>query len=200
LKIATGPIHERVESSFNLQQKLSSIATYRVLLERLLGLHRPLEATLGRLDWSDRGIDLSGRQKSRWLEQDLRDLGHSNARLSRVLPCPLPRVVGKETALGWLYTVEGASLGGRVILGEARRRLGVSEEWAGRFFSGYGAQTAAAWRDFTAVLNEIDARSPSADAVVQGAKDMFLIYGEWVARPGRQDTNDARGPQETLLV
>lgn len=102
--------------------------------------------------------------------------------------------------MGWLYTVEGATLGGRVILGEARRRLGVSEQWAGRFFSGYGTQTAAVWREVTSFLNAIDARSPVADAVIAGAKDMFLIYERWVARPPEEDPVDATGHQETLLL
>jgi heme oxygenase len=200
LKITTSALHERVEGKFDLRRKVDCLATYRSLLERLLGLHLPLEAALGRVEWADRAIDIAKRRKSNWLVQDLRALGHSGSSLSRIPACPLPPVVPRATAFGWLYTLEGATLGGRVILREAQRRLGVSEDWAGRFFWGYGPQTAAAWRAFTAVLNTIEPDSPAADAVIEGAEDMFSIYERWVLEPLSQSLDTAPTSQEMLLA
>lgn len=193
-------MHDRVESKFDLERKVDCIATYRSLLECLLGLQLPLEATLDRVKWADRAIDVAKRRKSRWLADDLRALGHSGPSLSQIPTCPLPREVPEETALGWMYTLEGATLGGRVILRAAQRKLGVSESWAGRFFSGYGPQTATVWRAFTTVLNTIEPDSAAADAVIEGAEDMFSIYERWVLDPVMRGADVSRKSQETLLA
>lgn len=156
---------------------------YRALLEVMLGLQRPLEAKLRDLDWSLMGIDYSIRQKSSWIEADLRDLGHDDHSLGTVTSCiGLPKLQGVETGMGWLYTLEGATLGGRFILQDAERRLGVSPLLGGRYFAGYADKTAAMWRQFTLCLNAIDPHTARADAVEEGACDIFHLFERWFAR------------------
>ena len=181
LRRSTGDLHRRVEAAIALESRLASLDAYRTLLERYLGLYRPVEAALAALDWRLSGIDPLKRRKCAWLEADLRDLGHSSATLARVPPCArIPEIDTAAAGLGCLYVLEGATLGGRVILRRAGRTLGVHPGWGGRFFAGYGARTGPMWRDCVAALNTIEARSPAADAAEAAARSLFLLFEEWI--------------------
>jgi heme oxygenase len=76
-------------------------------------------------------------------------------------------------ALGGLYVLEGATLGGRVILKHLRRHLGPALG-STVFLDFHGEQASVAWRRFTAVIDGLaDAGRVDAEAVVAGAQATF---------------------------
>jgi heme oxygenase len=182
LRAATRLLHRRVEASIDVQRRFSSKEAYRELLERLLGLHLPLEAALKSLDWPANSIDLVQRQKCSWLECDLRHLGHSSETLARIPAFDRLPLVDIETGLGWLYVVEGSTLGGQLLSKAAHTALGVTRERGARFFASYGSQVGSMWQEFLRSLNLIDPHSSYAQRVERGAHDMFLCFEEWLSR------------------
>jgi heme oxygenase len=94
LRLATRAAHMRLEAKMDVDRRLTSLEAYRSLLEDFLCFTRPLEEILGTLELDNFGIDFSSRRKSRLLEADLRDLGHSEVSVQR-LPgaCLLQEVI-----------------------------------------------------------------------------------------------------------
>jgi heme oxygenase len=61
---------------------------------------------------------------------------------------------GTSAVVGGLYTLEGATLGGRTIARQLRRTLG-SGLGTARFLDFHGEHTATAWKRFSGVLDEL---------------------------------------------
>src|SRR5919199_5645886 len=137
LRRSTHALHRRAEASVRIDARLGSPEGYEALLLALLGLHRPIDAALTALDWSGTGIDMSRRRKAGRIEADLRDLGVAEAVLRDAPLCPALAPEGRAAGMGWLYVTEGASLGGRIILREASRRLGNGAAPGGPLFARY---------------------------------------------------------------
>ena len=129
LRRATRASHERLEAIVDVTRAARTPEGYRRLLAAMLGFHDPFEAALGRLDWTGAGIDFAARRKSHLIEADLATLGLARAdiaRLPRCLDVPVPDDL--PAGFGCLYVVEGATLGGRLIL----RQVGEeSRPWPG---------------------------------------------------------------------
>ena len=80
-----------------------SLETYKDMLAVFYGFYRPLEAILIRFPQTDIGIDVRRRCKAAFLEEDLRELGMSNADPSTLSLCEsLPKLTSVPEALGCL--------------------------------------------------------------------------------------------------
>ena len=87
------------------------------LLERLLGLHLPLEAALDRL-WLAGDLEVSWppRRRAHLIRADLRAIGRTPAQVAAAPRCPGCSLPTTPTqAWGVLYVLDGATLGGAVI-------------------------------------------------------------------------------------
>jgi len=109
---------------------LDALATpggYAAALRALHAFHAAWEPAVWRAPGVDAaGLDEIGRRKLPLLERDLRALG--------IAPCavrpPAPRLPDAAAALGALYVLEGATLGGRVIHRHVAGPLGLTPERA----------------------------------------------------------------------
>lgn len=146
---------------------------YRSYLQRLHALYAVLEPPL----WStcaELVPDHALRIKEGWLRADLAELGCDGFERPAVA---LPSLAGPLHALGAAYVVEGATLGGPVLLARLRA-AGVldRERPAGaRFLSGYGAGNAAMWHAFRAAL-QAAGRAADWTPLRIGALAMFRAY------------------------
>jgi heme oxygenase len=84
---------------------------------------------------------------------------------------------GSGAALGGLYVLEGATLGGRVIAKHLRRCLGPALGSAG-FLDFHGEQASAAWKRFASILDSLPAhgRMDPAGAVSGACETFALVY------------------------
>jgi heme oxygenase len=181
LRTETRAAHDRLESDLDLLDGRLGPDRYRLLLERFLGFHRVLEPRLDR--WHDATplLDWPVRRKTALLLADLADLGVDGSALDAVPDCPeVPDVDGSAAALGVLYVVEGATLGGRLIA--ERLRDGVVPATALRFFGSYGDEVGRRWHHWRAVTTTwVGADAGRADAVVRSATGTFEVLGRWLA-------------------
>jgi heme oxygenase len=84
---------------------------------------------------------------------------------------------GPAGALGCLYVVEGATLGGRVLVHWVRQRLGYDAGCGARSLVPYGAWTVARWRAFGAVVEAWVRRAPEdLELMVDAAAATFEAY------------------------
>ncbi len=158
-----------------------SVEEYRRLLERLYGFHAPLEAHLAALsEWQEAGFPLGPRLKCPLLRRDLLGLGLSPIELSALAGCDaLPQLDSFPRALGCLYVLEGATLGGQVI---SRHLARLDPEIAAHhaFFRGYGARTGAMWLAFRALL--VRSVPPTTETeTVEAARETFQAFERWMS-------------------
>ncbi|KFE71388.1 bacteriophytochrome heme oxygenase BphO [Hyalangium minutum] len=166
---------------------------YRHHLEALYGFYGPLEARLAR--------QLSGlvpelRASERWklplLARDLRSLGHDAASLASLPQATwLPPLTGLPEALGGFYVLEGATLGGQLILRHLRRHFEGIPAGEFAFFRAYDEDVGPMWKAFGEAVTRASEAAASEDfdsRAVQSAKDTFDAFGRWLQKEASEAT------------
>lgn len=174
LRSATDAAHARLDASIALERMCASryaavlcaLARANALVESALAPHA---AALLRFEY-----DLAQRSKRPWLDADLRDLDVVLEPPSR----PAWRSLALAEAFGAIYVVEGATLGGRVIARELASAPFLAAGRARRYFSGYGAGTASAWRRTSRSIEAFDAWTSGSytTEIVAGANAAFSLF------------------------
>lgn len=183
LQQSTAAAHATLERKLDLLNRCTSRAVYRQVLEQFFGFYIPIEAALTQIDaWATIGLDGAKRCKGPLLAADLRSLGASAADLVQLPICAnLPELRGVPQALGCLYVLEGATLGGQIIMRHLRTPLALTQTHGCSFFASYGSQVGPMWRAFGAALT-VYGRTPAvADEVVASACATFASCEHWMA-------------------
>lgn len=181
LRRTTGHDHARLEADLGLVERSLTSARYRRVLEAFHGYHAAVEEPIRVIPGViSLALDLDRRRKLALLERDLRALGldgRSLAEIPAASGAAVPRTVGE--ALGCLYVLEGATLGGRII---SRRlaSLGVAPAAGGAYFHGYGPHTGEMWRALVVVLDEASRALDAEQTIVAFARETFAALHDWL--------------------
>jgi heme oxygenase (biliverdin-IX-beta and delta-forming) len=179
---ATRAAHERMHGHEGFAAAASGrldAGSYRDLLSRLLGFHRPFEVGFARApDAMARAIALPERARAPTLEADLRALGGVRD-VEAVAQCDgLPSLSSEPQWLGALYVGEGSTLGGAPI-SRALERAGFQPSQRG-YFESYGARRSLMWRNFLDRLERIAEDSDAADEAAAAAVAQFNAFEAWM--------------------
>lgn len=169
LRSATRDLHDGLEARLDVFSRVAVPLARREMVSRFLAFYRPAEAALARMLGDEPDLDFDARRKVPALERDLATLNGA-----QTLDAPLATPANRSEALGFLYVLEGSTLGGRVIDKQLRVR-GLSSEGLS-FFQGYGDETGARWKAFCRVLERAD----DADAAARGARSAFGQMEAWM--------------------
>ncbi|MCV2491527.1 biliverdin-producing heme oxygenase [Geodermatophilus sp. YIM 151500] len=178
LRVATAADHGRVERHLDLMAPGLDRDRLASALALLHGFWRAAEAGLDA--WAVRepaaaaALAWPHRRRAALFAADLAALG---ARPADAGPL-LPTVAGTDAALGRMYVLEGATLGGVVI----DRHLAGLPALAGvrlRAFSPYGSRTGAMWAAYRRAVRAHVAAGGDADAVVTSARGTFAALARW---------------------
>lgn len=132
-----------------------SLDDYRRVLVAYFHFYRAIEASIDEaLSRIGLAFDYQARRKLPWLVADLAHFG-IDPEAPSVSPAWPPR--GPENLdvgglFGVLYTIEGSSLGGRVIYRHLSAHLGLTADAGARFFFGYGEVVDVLWQQFNAEM------------------------------------------------
>lgn len=180
LRYETRPHTVRLQRHERLA-RLATRADYAEMLELLLGFYRPLDRWLSAsLAPARLELALARRAKAPLIARDLAALGASTTAV-RFHPPPLR--TGTAYALGWLYGIEVAGLGGRMRAKRLRERLGIGPAGGSAFFDGYGADTHAMWQRLAGVITQRVERDGELAAAQDGAVDFFEALIDWLSLP-----------------
>lgn len=181
LRRETRRAHDRLEAELNLLDPELTVTRYAHLLERFLGFHRVLEPRLDAWHAREPTLDWPERRKVHLLEADLAVLTACGSRAERSGLCPeVPSIRTTADALGALYVVEGATLGGRLIA--ASLAGGEVPSTALRFFSSYGDGVGRRWKVWRTTTSEwVGDDRVRSDAVVVAAVLTFEVLERWLA-------------------
>ena len=181
LRERTRPLHDRVEGRLDILSFTRSLDRYQALLQRLYGFYVPVEDVLVPLTAVSRihGIDYKERRKSPHIVRDLRAIA-PNVRLQDLPLCTtLPSLNTAEQALGCLYVLEGATLGGQIVARQLRELLGIAPEDGAAFYNGYGSETGRQWKAFGAAATVFAATCPSYEPILASASETFERFEQW---------------------
>jgi heme oxygenase len=178
LRTGTAAEHEDVERTLDLLDPALTRDRLAAVLDLLHGFWCAAESGLdawaldhpadaGHLDWPR-------RRRAALFADDVRRLGAvPSGRVPR-----LPPVGGTDAALGRMYVLEGATLGGVLI----DRHLAVLPALAGirvRAFSPYGSETGAMWAGFRRFTRARTTGSGDAGTVLASARSTFAGLAGW---------------------
>jgi heme oxygenase len=174
LKQETTQLHQRIEHGLDLFRNDFTLEDYRSLLVRFYEYYSP---------WEERAVVaapglVSARRKCANLAVDLEFLGMSRENILGIQPCnDLPPLDTAARILGSMYVLEGSTLGGQILLRHMRSRFALNEAGCA-FFSGYGEQTGAMWKQFGGILET----SPPhwRPEIVSSAIATFESMGRWL--------------------
>jgi heme oxygenase len=182
LKNATAQAHRSLETAMAISEACRDPDAYRRMIARLWGIYGPLESVLARVDWPGAEALVRQRAKTGWLASDLAFLGFTGADIGRLPKAgDLPFVETVADVLGVAYVVEGATLGGQIILPNIKRNLGLSEYAGGRFFASYGQDVGRQWRGFVEALECLGRHPPAADRIERAALQTFESFRSWMS-------------------
>lgn len=181
LKQATKAAHGRLESHLPLLNDSLTIQHYGRLLRTFFGFYVPLESSMDECDTPFLEPDLAARKKSWWLLDDLLSLGESHHTIGALPLCQeIPIMACQADVLGALYVVEGATLGGQVILQSLRRSLGRSADRHARFFTSYGPRVPQMWVAFLRILEAAAHNSTQERRIMESACRTFASFERWL--------------------
>lgn len=186
LKEQTASFHNDIEQNDYARALMGgtmSLDAYRAYLEKFYGFIEPMERKLTeRREWSAFEFELAPRLKAPLLEADLRQLGLSDEQLSGLPRCEaLPDVADFSRALGYLYVIEGSTLGGQLVMRKLQASLQVQPEVNGRYFNSYGEAVREKWKQFRELLVAVADRLGEEKRIVDGATETFVRLERWFA-------------------
>ncbi len=117
--------------------------------------------------------DIESRRKISGMNSDLEALKeHLPAHPYKPFS-PLNTPISEATALGYLYVIEGSTLGGRVILKQLENTPALQSTKAIHFFSGYGTNTGPMWKSFLSNFSSYAVQSNQESQIIEGANHAF---------------------------
>ena len=132
------------------------------------------------------GFDLQARLKTPLLNRDLAWLTARCPVADAAVP-PAPAVPDFSAAVGCLYVLEGAALGGQIIARHVGDTLGLSPAAGLAFYTSYGADRGRMWRGFRAAAESwADEGAVDPEAVIEAARSTFGLLDAWLTPLARQ--------------
>lgn len=182
LRLETRDCHAALERRLPLLDPAMSQVAYRDVVGRFYGFYAPMEARLLTFaGWDECDFDYEGRYKTQRLAQDFVALGDVPDGVNALPLCQdLPALGSTAQLMGCLYVMEGATLGGQVIMRHLRANLGVTPDSGGAFFAGYGSETGTRWKAFCVRLNAFAQAVDAQDALIASANQTFVSLRRWL--------------------
>lgn len=175
LKAQTQSLHSELEQQMfvhDIMQKTLNIEQYKRLLACNYLVHWFYEEEIFSKLTTATGlsIDIEKRKKLDSLMLDLNDVKISELSLQKINFNTI-EFKNEYAALGAMYVLEGATLGGSVIIKQLRLNLNFDPSFNFNYYGIYGKELITNWQQFLSQLNAI----PTAhhNEVILGAENMF---------------------------
>ena len=177
LQAATHDAHVRLNRHPLLEQLTSPdypLERYQQVISAYFSGYAQIEAAIDEAlrHWNI-DFDYTSRRKHTWLLQDLSWFGISPP-ANRSHPKPA-LITDEHGVFGVLYTIEGSSLGGRLIARRLATHFGLTPEHGARFFFGYGGNVDAYWNEIVSMLNARLIQPNALSSAIRAANDTFQL-------------------------
>jgi heme oxygenase len=192
MKLATQDYHKRIEKTPLLNKLIhrkADLADYKNLLLKYYGYIYPCEQEVCRL--KTEGLSFDDRLKNKVLKHDLCLLGLKPEHFTQLkYCCDLPTLNNEGQLLGYFYVMEGATLGGQILLPIIDNILGSSARKANLYFSGYGDHTRIKWQEFCDHLNKYSKNHGVVIDAIETAIATFTCFDKWLTMKTEESSYD----------
>lgn len=168
-----------------------SWSDYGLYLLRLYGFHASVERALRESRPLATVIADAGlrNHKAALIAFDLVAMGIERHALAQLPRMAFPGALALPEALGWMYVVESAALGGKQTIRRLARHL-PDVARASAYLRCYGDEAPERWRELGAALDAFEHAARDGDRVVAAAREGFVQLRAWMrvalpARPAR---------------
>lgn len=181
LRQTTAASHQKLEDSELSKAILLpsvTLADYQTYLVRMYGV---IKACEDRVFPVVEGVvpNVDERYKSSYILKDLIATGYPEDKLA-FLPVFQYPFTSVPEALGYMYVMEGSTLGGRVIYKHIHNTLGLTAENGAGYFWGYGPQTSTLWKSFIAALASFAVEKDESTKIIESAVQTFAYTENWL--------------------
>jgi heme oxygenase (biliverdin-IX-beta and delta-forming) len=173
LKEATRDQHEALENVVDVMNKTFSIDDYKDLITKFYRFYSAIEPKLPAAQLNAAGFDIEPRRKTPLLERDLEHLGVLESARNAPQWSDIPTLDSAAKAFGSIYVMEGATLGGQVIMRQLKENLGITPENGGAFFNSYGHNVGPMWKEFGASVTGFAETANDDESIVNTARETF---------------------------
>ncbi|HMS43520.1 MAG TPA: biliverdin-producing heme oxygenase [Pyrinomonadaceae bacterium] len=188
LKEATREQHENLENTVDVMNQMFSLENYKTLLTKFYRFYSAIEPQVAANDLKSAGFDFVARRKTPLLETDLKNLEIFED-VKSLRWNDLPALDSNAKAFGSLYVMEGATLGGQVIMRHLKQHLDITPENGGAFFNSYGAMVGPMWKEFCAITTEFAEKNADDETIINAAKETFDSFTECFKAPVEKGKN-----------
>jgi len=176
LKQHTAAEHSQLEEQMyvdRIMQRTLTVPMYHTLLATNYLAHQRYEKLIfGALDAHIvEKLDVPSRAKLSALESDVEYEGIDKKSLLEDFASTAPELKDSMFALGMMYVLEGATLGGSMIVKQLKLNPHFSADHHFSYYGCYGSELIAKWQQFLAVLNEVP--EDQHQSVLEGASFLF---------------------------
>lgn len=182
LRKETAEDHDQIEQNDYakaIMNQTLTTADYQAYLEKFYGFILPIEQKIAQLDGvQELGIDMKHRAKSPLLEQDLAFI--SSSRQQVPICDEVPEIASTEQLLGYLYVIEGSTLGGQIITRKLREHLSLEPGAGLTYFNAYGQDTRTQWKELSEMMNTAVEAGADRKVIVSTAKETFRLLNQWL--------------------
>lgn len=186
LRSATAEQHARLDKAaffLALASHQLAIESYVGELKALAAIHAALEnlieaSSCPRLSkvWEEpmRKTPLLGRDLAYFSSLDLRETFEAQETVLRVVDrMRLCATISPASVLGYLYVLEGSTLGGAVLRPQLAEAFGLSGGEGLAYISSYGREVRERWRGFSERMNRLDLDAVLQTQATQAARELF---------------------------
>lgn len=182
LRRATRWDHERVEANALMTRLVGpdcDLTTLRSVVAAHLSLYRTMEPRIRRQMPECVRQHREFRFREPLAAADFADL---RGAADLIPTCSVPSFECNAAWAGYLYVVEGASLGGRLITTRLEKLKPAPVRSPLRTFLPYGKAPGAVWQRFSAILQAQLDSDPSRIAAISAARRTFRLYDSLFTR------------------
>lgn len=176
-RLEGNPLHKAISEGKATRE------TYAELLRKMWSFHQGFESRVkGRREWDEFGFSFEEHSKLGALGRDLEYLGVVVDE-SDGLELPLD---GASFAFicGYMYVIESSTLAGQNLFRMVSRKLNLTPEQGGAYYSSYGNRAGLVWRECQEFFARVGQCRGSATAdMVAGAEDGFRKLDAWLREP-----------------
>lgn len=182
LKEATKAQHENLENVVDVMNKTFKREDYERLLTKFYKFYSSIEPRVAANRLKDSGFDFEARQKTSSLERDLQNLGiYDDVKHLAGSWNDLPTLDTPAKAFGACYVMEGATLGGQIIMRHLKEHLDLTPDNGGSFFNSYGQFVGPMWKEFCTITTEFTEKNGNEEETVNAAKETFDSFARCFA-------------------
>lgn len=185
LKENTRAQHDRLEQLMLVDEIMNRTITlpqYRRILTINFLTHRDYEEVLLKSLGSDlrTKLDVNKRIKLPALELDLLEAGLNNEDLNEEFKPFGEQGYSESFAIGAMYVLEGATLGGNVIQKQLAQNPNFNEQIGLHYYRAYGKDLMVNWKAFVSTINSLP--DDMHEEAIDGANFMFSKIADIAAR------------------